>query len=308
MPFSEKQWDDIFRGNYEGGVVFSEPMKGHTGLEIGGTADIMATPRDPLSMRNLVVELWKRGVPFFTLGWGTNILVLDSGIEGLVISLKAFRRIEVLREDSKWAELFVEAGVPLQGLVNFCRERGYSGVEGLTGIPGTVGGAIYGNAGSYGYEMKDVLVSLAILDQRGVLDRFRPEGLEFGYRQSGIPATEIVLSANLRLRRDDRDAVSLRTEGFFLRKKHTQPISEKSAGCVFKNPEGESAGRLIDGAGCKGLRRGNIEVSTMHANFFINRGGGTASDYLSLMEEVSSAVRAKFSILLEPEIRIVGRA
>lgn len=307
MLLNDKDWQGTFKGIYQGDTAFDVTMKAHTNLAIGGPADVLTTPADPLSMRNLLVVLGKNRIPFFTLGGGTNILVRDGGIEGVVISLKEFNRTEVLREGNKYAELFVEAGVPLQRLVNFCRERGYSGIEGLTGIPGTVGGAICGNAGSYGCEMKDAVVSVAMIDSHGTLDRFKAEGLGFKYRGSDILQTDIVLSANIRLKRDEKDAVSARTDDFFEQKRHKQPVSARSAGCVFKNPDGLAAGRLIDEAGCKGMRVGGIEVSAVHANFFINSGGGTASDYLNLMDEISSVVEKKFGVALEPEIRVVGR-
>ena len=307
MRLSEQEWVETFKGIYQGEVGFDIPMKEYTNLLIGGPADVFLRPEDPLSIRNLMVTLKKKNVPFFTLGGGTNVLVRDGGIEGVVLSLKEFRRIEVLKETENYAELFVEAGVPLQKLVNFCKERGYAGVEGLTGVPGSVGGAICGNAGSYGCEMKDTLVSVAIMDASGRLDRFKAEGLGFGYRSSGIAPTDIVLSANMKLGRDEKEAVAARTGEFFAEKKQTQPISERSAGCVFKNPEGTPAGRLIDEAGCKGLKVGGIEVSIVHANFFVNAGAGTAADYLELMDRVSSAVQKKFGLTLEPEIRVVGR-
>jgi UDP-N-acetylmuramate dehydrogenase len=307
MQLNERDWQNTFNRIYEGEVKFNEPMKDHTSLGIGGPADVMVLPVDPLSIRNMIKVFMKEEMPFLPLGWGTNIVVRDSGIAGVVISLRAFDRIEVLKEGRSQVELFVEAGVPLQKLVNLCRENGYSGVEGLTGIPGTVGGAICGNAGSFGYEMKDVLVSVAIMDNDGVLERFKAEGLGFGYRRSDILRTDIVLSANMRLKRDERAQVSARTESFFMEKKQKQPVSEKSAGCVFKNPEGMSAGRLIDEAGCKGMRKGDIEVSAVHANFLVNRGEGSAVDYISLMDEVSVMVNNKFGVVLEPEIKIIGR-
>jgi UDP-N-acetylmuramate dehydrogenase len=224
-----------------------------------------------------------------------------------VIKFRAFGRIEVIADADDAAELFVEAGVPLQKMVNFCRDKGYSGMEGLGGIPGTVGGAICGNAGSYGYEMKDILRSVVILRNDGSLERFKKEDLGFGYRTSDIRTDDIVLSANLALKKDDAAAVAARTDEFFGRKKSAQPIWERSAGCVFKNPEGMSAGRMIDEAGCKGMRVGPIEVSSLHANFFVNRGEGRAADFLTLMEEVSGKVKGKFGVVLEPEIRVVGR-
>jgi UDP-N-acetylmuramate dehydrogenase len=217
-------------------------------------------------------------------------------------------RIEVISEENQQAELFVEAGVPLQRLVSFCKERGYAGMEGLAGIPGTVGGAICGNAGSYGCEIKDVVVSVAIMDAHAQLDRYAAASLGFGYRRSGIRASDVVMSANIRLVRDEAQAVSARTEQWSAEKRKSQPVAERSAGCVFKNPPGESAGRLMDEAGCKGMRSGGVQVSGLHANFFINTGGGTADDYLRLMEEAAAAVNRKFGIVLEPEVRVVGRA
>jgi len=307
MPLNKDEWQEILKGRFLGDIEPEVSMKNHTSLEIGGNADIMLAPEDPLSLRNLMVILGNKGIPFLSIGRGTNILVRDKGLAGAVISLKAFRRIEALKEGNSYAELFVEAGVPLQMLVNFCKEKGYSGLEGLTGIPGTVGGAIKGNAGSYGCEIKDVLVSVAIMDSNSRLDRFKAEGLGFGYRRSEIADGDIILSANIKLKRDEKEKVAANTDKYFAEKKQKQPISEKSAGCVFKNPKDALAGLLIDEAGCKGMRIGGIEVSSVHANFFINKAGGTASDFINLMDEVASAVNKKFNILLEPEIRIVGK-
>ncbi len=307
MLLEEKEWQETFRGGFQGEVGFRVSMKDRTSLSIGGEADVLAAPEDPLSLRNLIAVLSREGIPFFPLGGGSNILVSDKGIEGVVVSLRGFRRIEVLTEKKDGVELFVESATPLQNLVNFCREKGYSGIEGLAGIPGTVGGAICGNAGSYGCEIKDVVGSVAIMDSDAKLERFRAEGLGFGYRTSDISPSDIVLSANIRLRRDDREAVSSRTEGFLREKIKSQPISERSAGCVFRNPEGTSAGKLMDEAGCKGMRVGDIEVSPVHANFFVNRGEGTAADYVNLMHEVAAVVQKRFGISLEPEIKIVGR-
>lgn len=307
MLINEQELKEELQGMYQGYIGFGISMKEHTTLGIGGRADVFMTPDDPLSLRNLVSLFRKKGVPFITLGRGSNLLVRDNGIEGAVISLSTFNRIEVLKEGNDAVELFVEAGVPLQKLVNFCRESGYAGIEGLTGIPGMVGGAVCGNAGSYGSEMKDVVVSAAIMDADGRLERFKAEGLGFSYRHSGIQKTDIVMSANLRLRRDEKEPVAERTDRFFNEKRMTQPIAERSAGCVFRNPEGNSAGRLIDEAGCKGLRIGALEVSRVHANFFVNTGEGTAADYMALMDQVASTVHARFGIMLEPEILVAGR-
>ncbi|MDH4232562.1 MAG: UDP-N-acetylmuramate dehydrogenase [Nitrospirota bacterium] len=307
MLISRDEWEDAFNGIYRGGVEFGMPMKNHTSLAIGGPADVLVSPEDPMSLKNIVLMCRRKNVPFLPLGGGSNILVRDSGIDGVVINFKAFRMIQVIREEGDDVELFVEAGVPLQMLVNFCRDKGYAGIEGLTGIPGTVGGAICGNAGSYGCEIKDVILSAVIMSADGRLDRFAAGDLQFGYRRSAVKPTDVVLNANIRLHKDDTNAVAGRTREFMAEKKNTQPISERSAGCVFKNVEGVSAGKLIDEAGCKGMKAGGIEVSSVHANFFVNKGGGTASDYLHLMHKVVLMVGRKFGVVLEPEIKVIGR-
>lgn len=305
----EGEWQEMLRGIYQGGIVCNRQMKELTSLRIGGPADLLAVPEDPLSVRNLLALLKEKGIPFCSLGGGTNLLVRDGGIEGAVIYLRKFRRIEVLKEDSLTAEIFAEAGVPLARLLQFCRERGYSGIEGLAGIPGTVGGAVCGNAGSYGTEMKDVLESAVIMDAGGRLERVRPERLGLEYRHSEIGPTDIVLSVNLRLKREERETVASRADAFLLEKKGTQPIGERSAGCVFRNPRKDlSAGRLIDEAGCKGMSMGGVTVSTLHANFFINTGSGTAEDFIHLMDRVAARVHDTCGVRLDPEVRVVGRA
>lgn len=310
MLISRKEWDDAFKGIFNGSAEFCVPMKDHTSLAIGGPVDVMVSPSDPMSLKNIVLRLREKDIPFLPLGSGTNILVKDSGLDGVVINFKAFRMLQVIRQEDNDVELFVEAGVPLQQLVNFCKENGYAGMEGLTGIPGTFGGAICGNAGSYGCEIKDVVKSVVTMSSDGKLDRTSAEDFGFGYRKSGLKPSDIVLNANILLRKDDKDRVSGRVRGYMAEKMKTQPISARSAGCVFKNPAGVSAGpagKLIEEAGCKGLKAGNIEVSSLHANFFVNLGSGTASDYMKLMHEVSLTVEKKFGVVLEPEIKVIGR-
>ena len=307
MLISQKEWEDAFKGTFSGDVRFCTAMKDHTSLAIGGPADVLVSPADPMSVKNIALALRKKNIPVMALGGGTNVLVSDSGIEGAVINFKAFRMIHVVREEGKEVELFVEAGVPLQMLVNFCKENGFAGVEGLTGIPGTFGGAVCGNAGSYGYEIKNVVQSAVIMYPDGRLDRRGAADLGFGYRTSGIKPSDIVLNASIKLSKDDKDAVSRRMQKYLAEKVKTQPISARSAGCVFKNPEGAAAGKLIEEAGCKGMKIGGIEVSSVHANFFVNSGNGTASDYRSLMHEVALKVEKKKGVVLEPEIKMVGR-
>jgi UDP-N-acetylmuramate dehydrogenase len=292
---------------FKGDALFMEPMKNHTSLRIGGPADIFAVPQDMTSLADLHRTLKKGGVPVFPIGGGTNMLVNDGGIEGCVISLRSFRRIGVLHRNETHVSLVVEAGTPLQSLVHYARENGYAGIEGLAGIPGTVGGAICGNSGSFGYEMKDVLVSIEMMDGAGRVERINAEGIPFGYRRSTILPDTFILNAEITLGIHTKEEVTAKTGQYLSEKRLQQPLWEPSAGCVFKNPSGVAAGKMIDEAGCKGLRIGDAEVSALHANFFINKGHASASDFLRLMEEVSSKVNEKFGVMLEPEIKIVGR-
>jgi UDP-N-acetylmuramate dehydrogenase len=299
---------DIFsEGLFEGEVKFREPMRNHTSLRIGGPADIFAMPQDLSSLKNMHINLRRNKIPFFPLGGGTNILVRDGGIEGAVISLRSLRRTGVLSKDNKYAYLFAEAGTLLQRIVNFSKENGYSGVEGLAGIPGTLGGAIFGNAGAFGYEMKDVLVLVEVMDIEGRIKKFNAEEINFGYRSSSISQNELILGAKIKLKKDEKEEVSAKVDDFLEKKREKQPLWEPSAGCVFKNPAGLSAGKLIDEAGCKGIRIGDVEVSSIHANFFINKGEAKASDFIRLMEEAAHRVKERFGVVLEPEIKIVGR-
>ncbi len=308
MRLSRQEWEERYTGYWKGEVDFAVPMRSQTYLGIGGPADVVVAPGDPMSLKNIVMISQRHETPVRALGSGSNLLVDDSGIDGVVVKLSSFRRIELLRREGDTVELFVEAGAPLQRLVSFCADEGYAGVEGLAGIPGTVGGAICGNAGSFGCEMKDVLQSVVVLDAGGLLDRRAAADLGFRYRGSDVLPTEIVLSANILVRSDEPQTVAERTRAFLEEKRRAQPLAERSAGCVFRNPEGMAAGRLIDEAGCKGMRVGDAEVSSVHANFFINRGKATAAEFRELMEKVADAVERKWGCRLQPEIRIIGTA
>ena len=272
---------ETLEGLREGEMKLGEPMKNHTSLRIGGPADIFALPRDLDSLRRIHTHLRTNHTPFLACGGGTNILVRDGGIDGAVICLGSLKKISPERQEGEDIYLAVEAGVSLWKLVNLSGEHGFSGLEGLAGIPGTVGGAICGNAGSFGYEMKDVLVSVQLMDSGGGIRSVAAKEIGFGYRSSGILKEELLLSAELKLRKDDRENVASRIENFLKIKREKQPIRERSAGCVFKNPPGLSAGRLIDEAGCKGptsqtlisLRHflpGNSLVSHVKPRYFIH--------------------------------------
>jgi len=292
---------------FEGEKRFMEPMMKHTSLRIGGPADLFVIPQNLPSLKNILIIVNRKKIPFFVHGGGTNTLVRDGGIEGVVISLTSFRKIEILSKNEMNIRIYVETGAPLQSLVNYSQEKGYSGIEGLAGIPGSAGGAISGNAGAFGYEMKDVLVSVSMMDTEGNIKSRGVKDIDFGYRRSNIPSKELLLGAEILLKKDIKEHVSAKIKDYLNRKWESQPLSEPTAGCVFKNPPELFAGKLIDEAGCKGMRIGDVEVSSTHANFFVNKGGAKAADFIRLMEEVNQRVKEKFGVVLEPEIKIVGR-
>jgi UDP-N-acetylmuramate dehydrogenase len=307
------------KDSFSGELRFNEPMSEHTSLKIGGPVEVMAFPEDPLSLRNILFIANEERLPVHVFGRGTNLLVSDDVIKGLAISLKAFGSIEAVQsrvspveEDSTGdaeaqdVTLFVGSGVPLSKLVNYAQKNGYSGLESLAGIPGLMGGAVYMNAGSFGTEMKDIIISVAIMSKEGHLIILEKEKLDFSYRKSGLPKDSLILSANINLKKDDPEEIEKRTKEYMSKKKETQPLGELSAGCVFMNPEGDYAGRLIEKAGCKGMKSGNVEVSTVHANYFINKGGASCSDFIKLMKLVREKVEQSSGIILEPEIYIVG--
>lgn len=285
-------------------IRFNEPMSAHTSLKIGGPADVALFPDEP-SLPELVRIFASERIPYVVIGGGTNILVKDRGIDGAVIFTSKINNIMLNTERST---LIAEAGCSLQKVINLCVDKGLAGMEGLAGIPGSVGGAIAGNAGSFGCEIKDVVKSVNLLIPDGDIRELSASDMGFQYRSAKISSDSIILSATLSLKKDEPVEIKKRFTEFINEKKSKQPVSKPSAGCVFKNPKDIAAGRLIDDAGCKGMRVGDIEVSSMHANFFINTGKGTSDDFLRLMDIVNKKVKDKFGIVLEPEIRIIGRS
>ncbi len=295
---------------FNGDVLTDVILRDYTSLRIGGKADYIFIPSDPVSLLRLIEALAGEGVGYVLIGGGTNILVTDDGVDDVVISMKAFQTLEKLKDrgddSGDDVRVFAQSGLPLQRLISFCREEGLSGLEGLVGIPGTVGGAVFGNAGAYGYEIMDVVQKVTVLKGGSivVLDR---KDINASYRSGGFSPDTVILGVHMQLKRDDKDTLQDRMKELLQVKKKTQPLGERSAGCVFKNPPAESAARLIDEAGYKGMRVGDIEISTLHANFFINKGQGAAGDFLALMDAVINGIAKRSGIVLEPEIRIIGK-
>ncbi len=277
----------------------NESLAKYTTLRIGGKAEIITFP-DEEKIQALLMVIKNEGIPYYVIGGGSNLLVSDKGFRGVIINTK---KMESIRVDG--LNLIVSGGAKLGKVIAVLVKKGLSGMEGLVGIPGSVGGAIKGNAGSFGYEIKDCLKELEIIDKDLKIKILKKQDINFKYRSSGLSEEYIIKTAKFNLIKDDGQGFK-RMKNFLEKKTKTQPLRDRSAGCVFKNPDGNSAGYLIDKAGLKGLRVGDIVVSSIHANYFINVGRGKASDFLRLMEIVKEKVFKIFSIELQPEIKLLG--
>jgi UDP-N-acetylmuramate dehydrogenase len=297
-------------------VRFDEPMHRHTSFHIGGPADAFVAPGDRSSLVELVEGCIQKRIPYFVLGKGTNLLVRDGGIRGVVISLsKGLNKIAVTEASGAVCRVSAMAGVNLQRLCRFAIKKGMAGLNFALGIPGSVGGAITMNAGTADGAMGDVVDSLDVLLPSGKTERLSRDRLVFSYRhfsmkaegKTNVKAKPVILEGHFLLDQAGPESLRADAEKRLAKRKATQPVYRYSPGCVFKNPvSGMAAGKLIDEAGLKGLRIGDAEVSTRHANYIINRGGAKAADVLSLMRIIKDRVYEKHRIELEPEIIIAG--
>jgi UDP-N-acetylmuramate dehydrogenase len=281
---------------------FDEPLKRYTAWKIGGPADALLEPKGADELIEAVQRAREHGVPVTVLGGGTNVLVRDGGVRGLTIRLaKSLTGVRI--EDRS---VTAEAGILYPALANATAGRGLAGLEFATGIPGTVGGAVYMNAGAYGGETRDVL-DWADVFRDGKVVRMRNAELEFSYRRSVLHDHPewVVLRAGYILEPGDPAELKGRIKKFRAQRMNGSP-NRPSCGSTFKRPPGDFPGRVIEEAGLKGTRVGQIEVSPVHANYLVNLGGGTAKDALELIGLVKEKVRERLGIELEPEVRVVG--
>jgi UDP-N-acetylmuramate dehydrogenase len=283
-------------------VRFDAPLARHTSLGVGGPADALAAPESAAELELCVQTCADHRIPLWVLGAGFNSLVLDGGVEGLVLRTQRLRRLAATA-----TEVSAEAGVSHAQLTRFCVERGLEGLEFAAGIPGSAGGWIAMNAGIPEREIGDVVVEVEVATPGG-RQRLERDALRFVYRgAAGLPAGAVVLGVRFALQAAEPRAVRAEVDRHLAHRRATQPIDQPSFGSVWKNPPGERAGRLIELAGLKGVRAGGAEISSVHANFIVNRGGATAADVLALMRRAQDTVREKSGLELEPEVRIVGR-
>lgn len=286
----------------EGEVLYDEPMSRHTSYRIGGPADVMVCPRTMEATQAALRIAREHGAPVFILGGGSNLLVRDGGLRGLVLNL--YGTLQEMRAEGE--AVTAGGGAKVTALVNFCARRGLAGLEPMAGVPGSVGGAVKGNAGAFGATISDHLVSVRVLELTGEERVLNREVLRFAYRQSSLTAEQVLVSATFRLRRGDAAALKQKVAQILAERKAKQPVEWRSAGSVFKNPPGDFAGRLIEGAGLKGTRVGDAMISPKHGNFFLNLGRATARDVLALIALAQERVRERTGVSLELEVRVVG--
>ena len=292
------------------GILYkeNEPLSAHCTFRIGGPADVFVLPKDEEQLCRAVMLCKQADVRYYLLGNGSNILFADEGFRGAVIDVSAEAEGMGLSiyQNADGDYISAPAGLKLSELCNFALKHGYTGLEFAYGIPGTVGGAVYMNAGAYGGEMKDVLESVSYLTADGRWVDSEASELDLSYRHSAFEENgACILGAEFRLAKGDPDAIKARMNELMAKRVEKQPLDKPSAGSTFKRPEGHFAGRLIEEAGCKGLTIGGAQVSEKHAGFVINVGGAACADVLALMAEVQRRVKENSGVTLEPEVRIV---
>lgn len=289
------------RQELQGQVLAHEPMARYTSFHIGGPADLLVVPQKVGDLKVALAFARSEGLPVHIQGGGSNTLVRDGGIRGMAVLLSAFR--ELLRSGD---EVVAGVGVRVSRLLAFCSRQGLAGLEVLSGVPGTVGGAVWGNAGAWGGSAADRLARVHLLTAEGEELTLGREVIPARYRSSGLPAGSVITRAVFGLTPDNPGAVRRRISGYLVERNLRQPVEFRSAGSIFKNPPGDYAGRLVEVAGVKGTRIGGAMISEKHGNFIINLGGARAADVLALAGLARERVLAMTGILLELEIRVVG--
>jgi UDP-N-acetylmuramate dehydrogenase len=287
------------------GVREKEPLASRTSFGIGGPADFFLEPGKAQGIEHVIDAARERGIPYFLLGAGTNLLIADAGIEGLVV------RVVTRDHRIDGTRITASAGLKMMRLARIAADANLRGFEFAIGVPGSVGGAVYQNAGCWGKEMREVLLEACGFMPVSGEKKWTPADLKFGYRTSALREGDLkggfLVEATIQLKRGDGEEAKAEMAKLTRERNETQPIKTKNCGSVFKNPPGDSAGRLVQAAGLKGLREGKALISELHGNFIVNEGGATATDVAKLIERARVEVKRRFNADLEPEVELVGR-
>lgn len=286
-------------------IIYNEPMKKHTSFKIGGNADYFVSVKTIEELKQALFYAKQKQIPRTIIGNGTNILVSDSGIRGIVIKID-IQKFD-LKEENDYIEISVGSGNKMMALATQLKKQEISGFEQLSGIPGTIGGAIYMNAGAYGKEMKDIVISTRCMNMKGEIIELSNEEQKFKYRSSVFNTKEyIILDAKLKLKKGKKEDIELQMNEYLNQRKEKQPLEYPSAGSTFKRQEGIITAKLIDECGLKGYKIGGAMVSEKHAGFIVNTGDATAKDVLELIKYVKDEVYKKYGVKIEEEVKIVG--
>jgi len=300
-------WEQGLQDILQGEVKIGEPLKRYTSIHVGGPADALVFPENIEALKKVLSFAKENRVPWMVLGHGSNILVRDGGIRGIVIRLnKCFQKMKVLKNGDQEVIVEAGAGLPLPKLVEQGRKKGWVGIEPLYGIPGSVGGGLWMNAGTRAGEIKDCVREIKVLLSDGTIETYPVEKLKFEYRHLKLPTRGIILSGKFCFAMGDPEEVQEKVRGFQERRRKTQPLDFPSLGSVFKNPEKGFAAQIIEEQGLKGVRVGGARISDKHANFIINERDATAKDVVALIGLVRDKVRDELDLRLELEAKVLG--
>lgn len=294
---------ELFENENFGKILYNEPMKNHTSFKIGGPADILVIPDNEQDIIDAIKFCRNNDVKYFIMGNGTNLLVKDTGIRGVVIKVaNGFDKIDVNNDI-----LICQSGALLSKIAKVALRNSLAGFEFASGIPGSIGGAITMNAGAYGGEMKDIVTKVKVLDRDNNVVEFTNDEMKFRYRGSEVIDQElVVLGVEIKLEKEEYSLIDEKMRDFTDRRISKQPLEFPSGGSTFKRPEGYYAGKLIDDAGLRGVRYRDAQVSEKHCGFIINTGEATFEDVITLIKTVQKIVHDKFGVKLETEIKIIG--
>jgi UDP-N-acetylmuramate dehydrogenase len=287
-------------------ILYDEPMSRHTSLNVGGKADALVLTANEDQLIEVIRRLREKKINFFPAGNLTNVIVRDGGYRGAILLMTSMKEISCEHTQEKGALISAQAGVGLTKVVNLSVVEGLTGLEFCAGIPGSVGGAAWMNAGAYGKEMKDVIKEVSLLDADGRKKRMSREEIFFSYRKTDFPAETVILGVQLKLEKGERVEIKRKINEIMQSRQEKHPLDFPSAGSIFKNLTGQAAGKLIEDMGLKGMIAGGAQISPKHANFIVNKGGATASDVLALIELIQARAKEDKRVNLETEVVVIG--
>jgi UDP-N-acetylmuramate dehydrogenase len=306
MNVQNEQFRQTLTDIVSGNILFDEQAERHTSIGVGGRVDALVFPKSRDELRQAISFLGSVGIPFIPVGNWTNLIIKDGGYRGVIISLQGISHVARTDRNAQHVSVDAEAGAGLSDIVRLSAVESLTGMEFCAGIPGSVGGAVRMNAGAYGNEIKDVIETVSVMNTSGSIAEFMRKALNFDYRHLELPEGCIIVSASFLLSRGIKEKIQDRIRKVIETRKEKHPLEHRNAGSVFKNPEGMTAGQIIDDLGLKSAQIGGAKISEKHGNFIVNTGNAKAADILALMDMVKKKVWEERGIHLEPEVRIIG--